>query len=164
MLHVMPFVNYINHGFYSYHPNLFHALAGANGYRIVAIGLGNRRGYGAVAVPEPKVEAFTPYFRGEKSVELRTLLAKPKLPGRAPGGRIKYWGRRILESAKPGVRFGVSIDGLQKIQTNVLVFAVLRKMKDNPFRVPIQGIYADAISDAELRTDYEPAQASTAAQ
>ncbi len=164
MLHVMPFLNYVNHGFYCYHPNLFHALAGANGYRIVAMGLGNRHGHGAVAVPTPKVEAFRPYLHGETAVDLQTLLAKPKLPGRAVGGRLKYWGRRILDSAKPGVRFGAAIDGLQKLQANVVVFAVLRKMTDEPFRIPIQGIYADAISDAELRTDYAPARASAASR
>ena len=128
------------------------------------MGLGNRHGQGAVAVPTPKIEAFRPYLHGEKAVDLQTLLAKPKLPGRAVGGRMKYWGRRILDSARPGVRFGAAIDGLQKLQANVVVFAVLRKMTDDPFRIPIQGIYADAISDAELRTDYAPARASAASR
>ena len=32
MLHVLPFVNYLNHGFFSFNPILFHDLAAANSY------------------------------------------------------------------------------------------------------------------------------------
>src|SRR4249920_1008699 len=42
MIHVMPFVNYVNHGFYSFHPNLYHALAVANRYDVVALGIATR--------------------------------------------------------------------------------------------------------------------------
>ena len=164
MVHVMPFVNYINHGFYSYHPNLYNALAGANGYRIVAMGLGNRRGYGSVAVPRPEVEAFEAYLHDETAVDLATLMAKPKLPGRPLTSKLKYWGLRLVEASRPAVRFGTAIDRLQHIQANVVVFAILRKINDAPFRFPIQGIYEDAISDAELRSDYERTETIAASQ
>ena len=45
-----------------------------------------------------------------------------------------------------------------------MVFAVLRKVSQEPFRIPIRGIYADAISNADLRADYDPARAATAAE
>lgn len=164
MLHLVPFVNYINHGFYCYHPNLFHAIAAANGYQIVALGLGNRLGHGAIATPAPEDEAAAPVLHTERRVALRTLLADPKLPGRGAGRRIKYWCRRILSTSNPGQRFGAVLGWLQRSHHNVLVFAVLRKVSGEPFRVPIQGIYADAISSADLRADYDPARSATAAE
>ncbi len=51
MVHVMPFVNYVNHGFYSFHPNLYHALAVANGYDVVGLGIATRYGAGVIAIP-----------------------------------------------------------------------------------------------------------------
>lgn len=47
MLHVLPFVNWINHGFYSFHPTLFVDLARANKYEIVLFSLANRWGFEA---------------------------------------------------------------------------------------------------------------------
>ncbi|MBI4665261.1 MAG: hypothetical protein HY751_02495 [Nitrospinae bacterium] len=35
MLHCLPFMNYLDHGFFSYHPNFFYALATANGYDVL---------------------------------------------------------------------------------------------------------------------------------
>ena len=80
------------------------------------------------------------------------------------GRRIKYWGRRILGTSKPGQRFGAVLGWLQRSHHNVMVFAILRKVSQEPFRIPIQGIYADAISNADLRADYDPARAATAAE
>ena len=34
MLHVVPWINWLNHGFYSFHPRLFGDLAEANGYKV----------------------------------------------------------------------------------------------------------------------------------
>lgn len=44
MLHVLPWINWRNHGFYNFHPSLFRDLAEANGYEIVSIFAGNRDG------------------------------------------------------------------------------------------------------------------------
>ena len=51
MVHVMPFVNYVNHGFYSFHPNLYHALAVANRYDVLGLGIATRDGRGVIAIP-----------------------------------------------------------------------------------------------------------------
>ena len=44
MLHVLPFFNYLNHGFFNYNPILFHDLAGANGYEICRLTIATNRG------------------------------------------------------------------------------------------------------------------------
>ena len=44
MLHVLPFVNYLNHGFFSYNPILFHDLAQANRYEILRLSIASNRG------------------------------------------------------------------------------------------------------------------------
>ena len=46
MVHVLPFHNYINHGFYNFQPVLFHDLAEANQYNILRVSLGAQRGQG----------------------------------------------------------------------------------------------------------------------
>jgi hypothetical protein len=40
MLHAVPFMGYVDHGFFSYHPNLFQALARYNGYELVGMWVG----------------------------------------------------------------------------------------------------------------------------
>jgi hypothetical protein len=37
MLHVLPFVNYLNHSLYTYRPEFFRSLARSNGYRLVGM-------------------------------------------------------------------------------------------------------------------------------
>jgi SAM-dependent methyltransferase len=37
MLHLVPFLGYVDHGFFSYHPNLFRALAAGNGYDVLGV-------------------------------------------------------------------------------------------------------------------------------
>ena len=44
MLHVLPSINWNNHGFYNYHPVLFHDLAIHNDYEIIEIFAGDRDG------------------------------------------------------------------------------------------------------------------------
>ncbi len=44
MLHVLPWINWQNHGFYNFHPTLFYDLADANGYEILDMYAGDRDG------------------------------------------------------------------------------------------------------------------------
>ena len=44
MLHVMPFVNWLNHGFFNFHPIFFTDLAVANNYAVKRLAIGNRWG------------------------------------------------------------------------------------------------------------------------
>ena len=45
MLHVMPFVNWLNHGFYNFHPVLFVDVAAANDYEVLKLSLANKSGF-----------------------------------------------------------------------------------------------------------------------
>lgn len=165
MLHLLPFLRYVNHGFYCYHPNLFSALAAANGYRLVALGLGNRHGQGAFALPAPEEEAAAMSLEvlpAARWLDLATLLAEPKLAGPGLGRRLARRVRRWRGVLRPGDRLAAAIEWLQRSHRNLLVFAVLRKLADTPFRVPIQGLYAGALSDPELRARYAPAPSGPA--
>ncbi len=44
MLHVLPFIDWINHGFYNFNPIIFGDLAASNKYEIIKISLANRNG------------------------------------------------------------------------------------------------------------------------
>jgi len=44
MLHILPFIDWINHGFYNFNPIFFADLAASNNYDIVKISLANRNG------------------------------------------------------------------------------------------------------------------------
>ena len=44
MLHIMPFINWVNHGFYNFNPILYADLAAANNYQILDISLANNNG------------------------------------------------------------------------------------------------------------------------
>ena len=44
MLHILPFIDWINHGFYNYNPIFFADLAASNNYQIIKMALANRNG------------------------------------------------------------------------------------------------------------------------
>ena len=44
MLNILPFIDWINHGFYNFNPILFADLAASNNYKILKISLANRNG------------------------------------------------------------------------------------------------------------------------
>jgi hypothetical protein len=44
MIHILPWINYLNHGFYSYHPILFQDMAVDNDYEVVKITAADRFG------------------------------------------------------------------------------------------------------------------------
>lgn len=59
MLHVMPFIWWLNHGFYNFHPGLYRDIAAANDYEILWCRLGERNGY-SVELPASGFEGVTP--------------------------------------------------------------------------------------------------------
>ena len=44
MLHILPFIDWINHGFYSFHPIIFGDMASSNNYKIKKMSFANRDG------------------------------------------------------------------------------------------------------------------------
>lgn len=147
ILHVQPFVDYHNHGFYSIQPNLFHALAAANDYALLALGVATRDGDGVVARED--TERGAPLLADERVVPLEVLLAEAKTFARGPRGWLKRF------AGKPAARrFGAELRRLQRRTPKLLVFAALQKRVEAPFRVPIQGIYRADVDDAALAREY----------
>jgi SAM-dependent methyltransferase len=144
MVHVMPFMNYVNHGFYSFQPNLYHALAVANDYAIVALGVATRGGHGVIAWPGPEV--LPSFLVTERRVDLETLLVEPRVPRRrAPRKWIELLAARVPGASRKQ-RFGLYIHQLLASTGKILVFALLRKTSDAAFAVPIQLRYSEDVA------------------
>jgi hypothetical protein len=150
MIHVMPFVQYVNHGFYSFHPNLYYALALANGYRLLAIGVGARTGHGILAVPPGSPERVPEMLLDERRVDLGMLLSEAKPPRSSLMDRLAF----RLRPANEGRAFARHLEMLQRHKPGLLLFAILRKLEDRPFRTPIQTRYSGDIQDAALQREY----------
>jgi hypothetical protein len=149
MIHVQPFIDYVNHGFYSIHPNLYHALAVANGYSIIALGVSNRDGHGLVAFGPAAGGAPASILERETRVPLAVLMSKAKT--RPPGPR--GWLKRFAGKSDAR-RFGAEIRKLQRSSLKLLSFAIMEKTRDQAFQIPIQEIYEVAVEDAALQQEY----------
>ena len=147
MVHVMPFVNYINHGFFSFHPNLYHALAAANGYDLLALGITTRYGDGVIALPQGN--GLDSFLRSGPVVPVRQLVCDAKVPRRNAPRRWLEVALARLPGASEKQRLGFDIHRLLVRGRKLLVFTVQRKTRDAPFVPPIQGRYEDDVA-AEL--------------
>jgi SAM-dependent methyltransferase len=143
-LHVLPFHNYTNHGFYNFQPVLFYDLAHANGYELLRLSVANSSG-DEIAFAEERPESTTrkvSFFPLDEAINRTT--AWPGVRDLNPS-HIKR-SRRSLGSA---------MRRLTAKKANVLVVALMRKKDDQPFRFPIQGMYSGAnISGKEIAAAY----------
>lgn len=145
IVHVLPFHNYTNHGFYAFQPGLFHDMAMANGYDILRI---------SVATAIGDEIAFTDQPR------LRTTRSIKHYPLREAIARTTAWpGWRDINAAhlkRSRARLGSALRALAFKRANILVVAILRKKGHAPFRYPIQGMYSGSnISSSEIARAYE---------
>jgi hypothetical protein len=153
MAHVMPCSDYFNHGLYSIHPNLYVALAAANGYRLICLGLAHRRGIGALAEPDPDAEILPPFLIQGNRIGLQDMLWEGALTARRAPLKRRLRGRH---SGTPDGRAGAAqrIVRMAETHARLLVLAVMRKLTDQPFRLPFQSLYAGAISAPQIRSAY----------
>ncbi len=150
MIHVMPFVNYVNHGFYSFHPNLYHALASANRYQILGLGIATRDGRGIISIPNQEAPRLSNFLSRGPEVEIELLLTEPKVPRRRlPHGWIESLAAR-MPGASRKQRFGLHVHRLLVHARKILVFAILKKSDAADFVVPIQLRYADDVQGDAL--------------
>lgn len=144
MVHVLPFHNYINHGFYNVQPILFHDLAEANQYDILRISLANKGGNEFAFVDEETAKTT----RVVKTYPLNAILDRT----------IAWPGLRELKSRtiSRGMRpLAKAMRSLSLSRANILLVAVLQKKRSDAFRNPMQGMYAGAnISSETIATDY----------
>lgn len=164
MAHVMPFVNWLNHGFFNYQPVLYNDLAAANGYSVVSMSFCNRLG------AEVKVDLSAPRSKATRSetsaprIGQRTLR---KLLNRGKSLAFQFVARRpttlTLEDSleeggahSPDVPLSAALQHIKLRGTrDILIATVLRKNRDTDFIAPIQGKYADAAETVEIRQRYE---------
>lgn len=148
MLHVMPFHEFINHGFFTIQPNLYPALARANDYELLSLGIATRSGRGVVHKGE-RLDANAPVLLDETVVPLSTVLSRAKVRRAGARGFIKRFAGKT-ESR----HFANLLRRMQHETPNLLCFSLLRKRRDSPFQTPIQGIYEDDVEDDGLRAEY----------
>lgn len=144
MVHVLPFHNYTNHGFYNFQPVLFHDLAQANHYNILRMSLANSDGNEIAFVGETPVRFTRPIKTYPRDAILDRAIAWPGL------GELKS--RTLKRGMRPIAK---AIRSLSLGRANVLVVAVLQKTRPDAFRYPMQGMYAGAnISSESIATSY----------
>lgn len=144
MVHVLPFHNYINHGFYNFQPILFHDLAQANQYKILRLSLASRSGKETAFAGDDMVSTT----RAVKTYPLNAILERTiAWPG---FGDLKS--RTLKRSMSPIAK---AMRSLTTNRANILVVAILQKTGAGEFRYPMQGMYAGAnISSEAIATDY----------
>lgn len=144
MVHVLPFHNYINHGFYNVQPILFQDLAQANEYKILRMSLANRDGKEIAFADEEAVSAT----RAVKTYPLDSIFDRT----------IAWPGLQDLKSStvRRGMRpIAKAMRSLSSSRANMLIVAVLQKTGSDAFRNPMQGMYSGAnISSETIATEY----------
>jgi hypothetical protein len=160
LLFVLPFYNWLNHGFYNFNPLLFTDLATANQYQIVRLGIGCSYGQ-EVAAEGARVsdrEMRLPWQPDNPALKVSDFQARGAVRPRTLRNTLASVARSALGhggpdqmSPLPGV-----IEKLAERAYNINVVAALRKTGDMPFRMPLQGMYAgDNVESDRLRAQYE---------
>ena len=156
-LFVLPFHNWLNHGFFNFNPILFGDLAAANGYRIVRLSVatpeGAEVGVGRDGAPTGEMAlAWQPLLQDVRVEEMQQRGSVNPLSARlgAWGVAQALMGRPALRQAS---RLPEMIRKLAERSVNVNVVAALQKQKDGDFAVPLQGMYAGSNVEAQALKD-----------
>lgn len=160
LLFVLPFYNWLNHGFFNFNPLLFTDLAAANGYDIVRLALACPVGQ-EVAARECRVgdrEMRLPWQPETEELSVadfqRRGAIRPRTARNLAGDTIATLlgrGGELGQAAKlPGV-----VESLAARVPNINIVAALRKTRDEAFRMPLQGMYAGQnVESVDLRSKY----------
>ena len=160
LLFVLPFYNWMNHGFFNFNPLLFTDLAAANGYDVVRLAVGCPVGQEAAA-RESRVndrEMRLPWQPETAPLTIADFQRRgaivPRTPRNVASATVKTLlgrGEEVRQmSPLPGV-----VEKLAERVPNINVIAALRKTRDAEFQVPLQGMYAGQnVESADLRACY----------
>lgn len=154
MVHILPGVGHVNHGFYNYQPNVFQSLARTNDYRIIALGYGQRMGYGVIGDENPAVERLSPCLLDEQRIDQNELYEQPRVGRPGPLGGLTSKIRRAMGYSTGRNAIGQLLADYEARFRRLAIFAVLRKLSDNEFRAPFQDHYLKDISDPQMRAEY----------
>ena len=131
-LHIMPVFGDVNHGFYNVHPTVYFDLAKANGYI---------------------VEDFR-YF---DEINRRTNEHVLRFADNGNLTRCPLGGRNVESHMTIGTEIDNNLLAIQKRTPGTAprdyAFVAMRKVREQPFRIPIQRLYAtaDDAQDANAR-------------
>jgi hypothetical protein len=163
MLHVMPFVNWVNHGFFNFNPILYFDLAEANNYEILSMSFGDNSGLSEVFVDlhksEYKASDNVTFIQSSKKNGLKKQVAS--LLGKKLKQKIyNIYSKAIvftsasklekvpLSSAVKNIKsfnstepINLAIQKLLKVSPNISITVTLRKTCESDFQSPIQGKY-----------------------
>jgi len=175
MLHILPFVNWVNHGFFNFHPILFADLAAANGYKIVKLSIVNRWGFeirvnltdqssevNASPIDSIFSKAMKSVMRSVKaSKAIRSV--KAMLTPRSINREIPLSEALSVIRPRRGLRLTEALERViahQRSKTksdfpNVLIVAALKKVRSQPFVAPMQGKYLEDLEGSEIAAPYE---------
>ena len=160
LLFVLPFHNWMNHGFFNFNPLLFTDLAAANGYEVLRLGVGCPVGQ-LVTAREGRLsdrEMRLPWQPDTPELSLEHFQNRgavvPRTPRNVAGNTIKLLIGRGAETRQASPLPGV-VEALAARVPNINVVAALRKTRGEAFRMPLQGMYAGQNVEAEaLRRQY----------
>jgi hypothetical protein len=167
MVHIMPFVNWINHGFFSFHPILYADLAAVNDYEVVRMTFANRWGYEvevdlkkhgrSAASNEQKGGSLFRRAVRKAAREFKSVLFN----FRANKPSQLTLGDSLAEISNDS-KCGPLAYALQNIKLqefpNIMIIVALRKTNDEAFRAPIQGRYSRDMESVDIETRYKSAQ------
>ena len=158
-LFVLPFYNWMNHGFFNFNPLMFTDLAGANGYELVRLSVACPVGQ-EVTAGNPKVSdrAMRLSWQPETAaLSIEDFQNRGAISPRTPRNTASKLVRRLTgrEVGRQGNQLPYIVEKLAERVSNINVVAALRKTRDAPFVTPIQGMYSGLNIESEgLRSSY----------
>lgn len=157
-LYVLPFHNWMNHGFFNFNPILFGDLAAANKYKLLRLSLAISEGaeIGAGRDGAPTEEIAFEWQPRAADVESRELQQRGSL--KPFTARVATsWILRTLTGRKPTQmsRMPDMVAKLAERSPNINVVAALQRTHAGEFVPPLQGMYSGSnVESAEMRAEY----------
>jgi hypothetical protein len=159
MVWILPFYNWMNHGFFNFNPLLFADLAAANEYQVLRMAVGCAVGQQVTAIgariddshmrlswQPDNPELTLAHFQDRGAISPRTARNVASHLLRIGTGRPLG----AQSSNLPGI-----VERLAERVPNIFVVAALKKTSDQPFAFPLQGMYSGQnVEILELRQQY----------
>ena len=161
LLFVLPFHNWMNHGFFNFNPILFGDLAAANGYRILRLSVGLPQGaeIGVGRDGSPTDEITFEWQPKTPAVAIEEMQQRGSIKPFSLRGGPRWIAKTLMgqDPLEQASRLPGFVASLAERSANVNVVAALQKTRDGKFATPLQGMYSGAnVESAEMRSAYHP--------
>jgi len=146
MLFVLPFYNWMNHGFFNFNPLLFTDLAAANRYEVVRLSVGCPVGQ-EIPCREGVLNdnpMRLPWQPADGALTLADFQSRGSIKPRTARNQLSQVLRRLTgrPTERQASRLNQVVEKLAERSANINIIAALRKTADTPFVFPLQGMYA----------------------